>query len=398
MGFPNDLDDVVVFKIHPAIGVARVSKNEDYYVFGKDPGSYKSNGLIKRQAVQFRVFAYGENHVGLGELTPDVMRALNITAVWSARVANRKMARVAGTRLSGSDLVFSAEASSDDANQGRLVGSLPDFAEGGEIPLGQITSSGLFIPPTGGVFRKVPGESIPPYPPDSTTIADTTSDGSVTVRLTRDGHQLEVMPACIVVAPQDFSPDTTEIRTLLDYLKDELHIPQTAPPGNLHNQTARRLDEDALKPGTPRFAPGFEVCFEGGSEVVDIKGVFYRPEQDPKVDPREIRVRYKSPGEEGAGAVPGQLTSGLCSPWQGDFTDCVGYWAEHLPPEAFLDEDSSVGVQVFRKQYADHSPDAVQLSRETGDEFEQHVDKVGVVRLRGGKKVETERGPGDDIP
>ena len=58
-----------------------------------DPGSYKSNNLMKRQAVQFRVFAYGDNHVGLGELSADVMDALSITAVWSAKVANRKISR-----------------------------------------------------------------------------------------------------------------------------------------------------------------------------------------------------------------------------------------------------------------------------------------------------------------
>src|SRR5262245_31932637 len=157
MAFPDDLSDVIVFKIHPAIGIARVSNNDDYYVFGQDPGSYKSNGLMKRQAVQFRVFAYGENHVGLGELTPKAMTALNITAVWSAKVANRKIALLKGVPLSGTDSVIRAEASSDDANKGQLVGSLPDFAEGAEIPMGQITDTGLFIPPTGQVFRKTLG-------------------------------------------------------------------------------------------------------------------------------------------------------------------------------------------------------------------------------------------------
>jgi len=34
MAFPSDLSDVVVFKIHPAIGIARLSMNEDYFVFG----------------------------------------------------------------------------------------------------------------------------------------------------------------------------------------------------------------------------------------------------------------------------------------------------------------------------------------------------------------------------
>jgi hypothetical protein len=44
MAFPNDLSDVVVFKVHPAIGVARVTMNDDYYVFGRDPGNYSSAG------------------------------------------------------------------------------------------------------------------------------------------------------------------------------------------------------------------------------------------------------------------------------------------------------------------------------------------------------------------
>ena len=47
------------------------------YAFGTDPGSYKSNKVMKRQAVQFRVFAYGDNHVGLGELTPQVKEVVD---------------------------------------------------------------------------------------------------------------------------------------------------------------------------------------------------------------------------------------------------------------------------------------------------------------------------------
>jgi hypothetical protein len=36
MAFPNDLSDVLAFKIHPAIGIARLSMNDDYDVFGSD--------------------------------------------------------------------------------------------------------------------------------------------------------------------------------------------------------------------------------------------------------------------------------------------------------------------------------------------------------------------------
>jgi L-Lysine epsilon oxidase N-terminal len=394
MAFPNDLSDVVVFKIHPAIGVARVSKNDDYYVFGTDPGDYKSNGLIKRQAVQFRVFAYGENHVALGELTPQIISDLKITAVWSAKVANRKVAKWEGTPLSGTEFVISAEASSDDANAGQLVGSLPQFEEGAAIPLGQIMPNGLFIPPKGGVYRRTQGDPVEPYPATSTKVADTSCDGSVMVRLTHCGQELPVLPACIVVAPQDFSPDTQESLTLYDWLKEELQI-QITGQGTINNLTARAIDEAALKSGTPDFNPGVEVDLGSGrSEVVDLKSIFYQSALDPLVDPREIRVRYKSSPTD-RGAVPGQLTSGLCSTWQGDYMACIGYWTEHLPPEAYLDEDEQTAVMVFRKQYSDTSPGAETLS--TGDEIEQYIDKMGVVRFMNGKKVETERGPGDDV-
>jgi hypothetical protein len=393
MAFPNDLSDVVVFKIHPAIGVARIALNDDYYVFGIPPANYKSNDRMKRQAVQFRIFAYGDNHVGLGELTAAEMKKLGITAVWSARVANRKIARLENTPLGGADFVIAAEASSDDANGGELTGSLPGFDEGAAIPMGQITGTGLFLPPKGGVYRKTAGEPVEPYPALSKTVADTAGDGSISVRLMQGKSELHTLPACIVIAPQDFSPDVDPSPNLLDFLKSQLNLPSGAPTGNLHNQTAQGLDDAALKSGTQSFAPGFEVCFRSGrSEVVDIKKIFYET-SDPLVDPREIRVRYKSiPADPGA--VPGQLTSGLCSPWQGDFTACVGYWTENLPEEAYLDEDTNTTVPVFRKRYAD-TASGTELT--TGDDFAKHVDEVGIVRLQNSKLVETERDPGDDI-
>ena len=74
---------------------------------------------------------------------------------------------------------------------------------------------------------------------------------------------------------------------------------------------------------------------------------------------------------------------------------CIGYWTEHLPPEVYLREDAATIVKEFRKQYADTSATAATLT--TGDDLDRHIDQVGVARLRSGKKVETERGPGDDI-
>lgn len=392
MSFPDDLRNVKLFKIHPAIGIARIANNDDYFIFGAEPGAYKSNKRIKRQAVQFRIFAYGDNFEGLGELTTQVMSRLGIAATWSAKVGNRKIAWREHTPLGGTQFVISAEASAGDVNNGVLVGSLPDFIEGAHIALGQITSTGVFIPPKGGVFRRHPGDEIEDYPANSKNVADTSSDGFVQVRLLKDGAQLDVLPACIIVGPQDFSPDDDPSPTLYEYFRDQLQVPGI-PAGNLFNQQARALDEAALRPCTSDFNPGVEVGLgRTRTEVVDLRSVFYDSTQDPRVDPREMRIRYRTT-PDGPGAVPGQLTSGLCSSWQGDYQACIGYWVQHLPETAFLDEDTTKQVHPFRKIYANSGPPILS----TGTDIDRHIDEVGIVRIRDHKPVETERDPGDDI-
>lgn len=399
MAFPNDLSDVVVFKIHPAIGIARVSMNDDFFIHGSDPGNYKSNGLMKRQAVQFRVFAYGENNVGLGELTPAVMTQLNCTPVWSAKVANRKIALVEHRPLSDMTHVIVAAASSDDATGGQLVGSLPDFLEGSQIPLGQIGSDGVFIPPKSRVHRKRAGIPVPPYPQFTAEIADNSCDGTVSCKLGGAAGALPMVPACIVVAPNDYSPDVDPemipSESLLVRLRRDIQSPTGGAAGTLHNQTARQLDEQALQPCTGDFAPGFEISFGSRGEVPNLRAVFYNSDTDPHTDPRDMRVRYAAnPGDRGA--VPGQLTSGLCSPWQTDFTACTGYWSENLPVVAFLDENDQVGVNVYRRKYNDHDQFTDDRLTE-GNDYERHQDKIGIVRRRNARLIETERGPGDDI-
>jgi hypothetical protein len=121
---------------------------------------------------------------------------------------------------------------------------------------------------------------------------------------------------------------------------------------------------------------------------------FYNAQQDQRIAPSEMRPLYQAVSGD-PGAVLGQLSSDLCSPWQGDFTACVGYWTEHLPETAYLDEATSVPVQLFRLTYAEHSQGANVLT--DGIDFVDHVDQIGVARMRNGKLIETERGPGDDI-
>lgn len=381
MAFPGDFTDVVALKIHPAIGVARISNSDEHYVFGAPQATYKdATKHIKRQAVQFRIFAYGAGNAVLGELTAAVMSQLGISAVWRARVANRKAAFWRNVPLDSTNFVAAASASSD-VNDGKLVGSIPQFAEGAAIPLGQITNDGLFIPPKGGVYRETPGTAIPPYPARSNAMVDTASDGEISVTLSGVADIPAVLPACILVAPQDFSPDVGSSPNLYRYLAKRIGVPHTAPASD-----PVALDRAALASCTSDFNPGYEIGLDPDrTEVPDVRDVMF---------PQDVRIRYKQTHGD-TGAVPGQLTSGLCSPWQGDFTACVGYWAENLPPDAQLEADTSQSVLVFRRNYDDLGGTGPWLT--SGDDFDRHVDRIGTVRVRNGVIVETERGPGDDF-
>jgi len=71
----------IVYRIHPAIGVARLGNHETAFFVGPEgPGSagveidvgggerpldgYKKDGRVKRQAARFRVFAYDQDSSG----------------------------------------------------------------------------------------------------------------------------------------------------------------------------------------------------------------------------------------------------------------------------------------------------------------------------------------------
>src|SRR5687768_4831598 len=98
MAFPDDLSDVAVFKIHPAIGCARLANNDEHYEFfdyeeKRQAGQAQSltymtprdgKHWMMRQAVRFRLFAYRADGRELGELTEDIMGRLGVSATWTA--------------------------------------------------------------------------------------------------------------------------------------------------------------------------------------------------------------------------------------------------------------------------------------------------------------------------
>lgn len=377
-------------KVHPAIGVARVSTGDDFFVYGDNPATYKSGGLMRRQAVRYRLFAYGANNDGIEELTPDRLNQLGLSVVWHARVGNRKIAVVRDPSYT-----IVAEARSDQ-NGGQLIGQLNGFVEGGNIPLGEIRPDGHFIPPKARIFKET-----------ATTqnngglhrrdICDNAGDGfiwaTITDQATGQPVSAPVRSAYVLIAPQDFNPerDDPDIYPLRPHLYDyflQQTGRQNVNPGDPVNATARDLDREALERCTTDFLPGIEFSPDHAASAINL---FYSAADLD--DPNELRVAPRSvPGQ---GAEPGELTAGLCSPWQNDFIACTcTYWAAQRPDFTFPDDTSTTQVHWLRKEAANHNPGAPQLT--SANDIINHVDKLGVLRDHGNRVVETERT--DDLP
>lgn len=374
-------------KIHPAIGFARLSTNTDSYVFGAPhpQQNYKSNDLIKRQAVHFQVFAYDTQNNAIEVLTPAWLAANGIGLVWHVRVANRKTAR--GQHDDG--FVISATARSDQ-DGGRLVGRCGDFAGAGQaIELGAISPEGVFTPPIAAVHSRVAGAQVPTSGMFNKEFTDNTSDGVVSVLLKdlANNHALNLpsYDAWIVVGPPDFAPDYDDVDTnnLEVYLTELLSLP-SAPLATALNLQARALDRDVLRRGTASFSPGIEIA--GPQGAVDAE-MFH--DSTTLGDPDEVRIR---PGSSlgGPGTLPGELTIGLCSPWQFDFRACTcNWWPNHRPDIAFQGGAGGPEVNWTRRTAADASPAAPKLK--TNEDFIRHVDELGIIRSVGGARVERER-------
>jgi hypothetical protein len=378
VAFPNDLADVAAFKIHPAIGCARLASNEDYYEFfdyeekrkagGPQSVKYMSlrNGKhwIMRQAVRFRIFAYGTDGREIGELTGDVMTRLGLRATWTANVANRKL----NTWSQGGTPAIEAQASATGSESKRLEGDNPWRA--GKVWLGDITGDGTFVPPMGGAYRKTADTSIPPYGNHKSDngILDTTSDGSINVSLA-GANNIPVVPACVIVAPQDHSPDVGpgQIDNFQnkDFVKETrtlLNIPQNASlPGDGY-----AMDIAMMKTMNADYNPGMEICLDGGTALPNPADAFF-PRGQNHIDANEIRPSY-------ATAKPGQLTAGLCSAWQTDLSACLNYWTSTYPDEVAYTAAPQSRV-LARKQFAAAGPRI-----NTPDWLNANIDMMEIAR------------------
>jgi hypothetical protein len=381
VAYPDDLDNVAAFKIHPAIGVARLANNDDYYEFFEYEELRKAgqaqelkymseqNGhhWVMRQAVQFKIFAYGDDGTELGELSEEIMDQLGLQATWTASVANRKLNNFSG----GSTPVVEAEASADMGETKRLEGDNPWRPER-PVWLGDITGRGLFIPPKGGAYRETENKTIPPYGAhrQDNGILDTTSDGSISVNLGGAGD-LPVVPACIIVAPQQHSPDVNpgDINNSRnkDFVKETRELLNISENATLAG-AGYEMDIAMMKTINAEYSPGMEVCLNSGNALPNPANAFY-PRGQQHIDENEIRPSY-----EAGHADHGALTAGLCSAWQTDLNACLNYWTAEFPNELAYEEDPDTR-KLARKDFAASGP---QMSNP--EDLNAYIDMMGIGR------------------
>lgn len=222
---------MITYKIHPAIGIARVGNGEKWFIGPEslEPASqpaYKSEpGRIRRQASRFRLWKY-----------VDGMPAREVTSadgeiVWRVHLANRKAALsrrnkdvAQRTRL----VIDAGQVTISGKNRGpfELAGSFQGKSRlPQEVLLGEVRTDeeGRLIVLGGrGKSFSPTGAPVNDYC-DNDDWCDDTSDGPVRASLwLKDGNRIEAESAWVVAAPPKYAPSILDPCTLFDRVYQEM--------------------------------------------------------------------------------------------------------------------------------------------------------------------------------
>ena len=236
------------YRIHPAIGVARVGNSMETFIGpevpGTDPGpadgTFKTNGHLKRQAQRFRIFEY-DSAVPDAEPVEVSLATADVSKIsWTVKLANRKAA--GNLILNGSgqprnpgipaeELIIAPSAKTLNTpgqhelfDDGKFRGKM--------VPLGdaRMEESGHLV--VAGGFGKSdfvlkPGEQGGYTMGGGLSFAnnrfwyDDTSDGPVEATIEfANGVTARASSAWLVVGPPDFAPGVGNVVTLYDLMLD----------------------------------------------------------------------------------------------------------------------------------------------------------------------------------
>jgi L-Lysine epsilon oxidase N-terminal/L-lysine epsilon oxidase C-terminal domain len=251
---------IVLARIHPGIGIARIGNSESGYFIGPElpflrrirSDSYRDDkGRLKRQAAKFRIYGYDENNEVVGELTTRVAEI-----VWTVHVANKKAAwydfdvaldlpEAINTKSSRRNsciqgknreqLIIDPGAHSIAGQDQRQVLKDGNFL-GQPVCLGELQTDAegrlLFLGGRGVSRTPLPGNNVTTFA-NNAGWYDDTSDGPVSASVKLRGKSIPVDPAWVVVAPPNYAPEIITVQTMHDVMSDALagiHIPKVQKP------------------------------------------------------------------------------------------------------------------------------------------------------------------------
>jgi hypothetical protein len=250
---------MLIYKIHPSIGVARIGDSLDQFFIGPETpghpgveihaddsetsmaqGKYKDAGKIKRQGVRFRIFEYDQDAAGVQTLRREIT-ADDATITWKVDLVNRKAAldhtpphnsidpqvaaRPRNVSIVGAaraalvirdprDRTISGKKQSGVTfDQGQFLGK--------KVFLGELRTdkAGRLIVLGGrGISTSVPPGHLTTNFANNDLWHDDVSDGPVTAKITLPGSAERDVDAAawVTVAPPDFAPGIGGVVTLYD--------------------------------------------------------------------------------------------------------------------------------------------------------------------------------------
>ena len=243
----------VSWKIHPAIGIARVGNSASDFILAPQadgqgaPSSLarravdETDGMpmaqLKREAALFRIYAYDREDNCLGEIAPGSVRQVE----WTVRVANTKASapKIGFQRKNGRGRVPPRNKTVPAAERWKLEirpqprtlcgpNQRAAFDDGRfmEVPvsLGEIrTDAASRLIVLGGAGKAGTADATRRLRncTDNDFWYDDVSDGPVSATVTlADGRLVHPEPAWVITAPPNFAPDLRSVATAYDVLID----------------------------------------------------------------------------------------------------------------------------------------------------------------------------------
>ena len=217
-----------VYKIHPAIGIARVGNSAGEFFIGPErrgelpepQGGFKdAQCRVKRQAARFRIFAHHDDG------TVEEITDAEADITWTVHLANRKAAYPGrGNSEPASDLVIDPGArTTNGPNQQKLfdTGKIKFSGQSAvTVPLGEMrsdTENRLLVLGGFGKAASPAGNGIGSFWGNPGWYDDV-ADGpvSATIRIRATNATPPVLGAWVIVAPPKFAPHQDSVTTLWD--------------------------------------------------------------------------------------------------------------------------------------------------------------------------------------